>query len=515
MEKKLPYIALDEKGISTLYVEGKPYMALAGELHNSSSSSLEFMEEKVWPRLKNMHLDTVLLPVYWENIEPKEGKFDFSLLEGIISQVRREGVRLVLLWFGLWKNGESNYVPAWVKKDYQRFFRSHYRKDYPSDTVSPLCQEAVEADAKAFSFLMKHLREIDGEENTVIMIQVENEIGFLGAERDFSQAAEASFSDQVPLEVQASCQCSGSWEDAFGEDAAEMFMAFHYAIAVEKIAAAGKEQYPLPMYVNAWLEQFPERPGSYPSGGPIAKVMPLWQQVASSIDFFAPDIYLSDFVGVCDEYTKYNNPLFIPEARRDPITASNVFYAVGHYNAMCFSPFGIEDFMDEKFIVNDVGLTETLNIDWEAFSCQGTGPYLVKSYEILQNVKEMLFKYRGTEQMQAFIRKNNHESGSILPLNNCDLQLTYQESKPKKPDSAGIVIEESSDCFWVIGCNVKISVLPKKGSNTFVTIVRLEEGIFENNIWKPGRVLNGDELRQTTLGDMPDVRKIKVCLHKT
>lgn len=518
MGNKLPYVGLDEKGIHTLFVGGEPYIALAGETHNSSASSLEYMEEQVWPHLKDLNLNTVLLPVYWEDIEPDENSFNFTLVDGIIKQARRENVKLILLWFGLWKNGESNYAPGWVKRDYRRFFRACYRGGHPSNTISPFCREAINADAKAFSMLMKHLRGLDGEEHTVIMIQVQNEVGFLGAERDYSTIAEEIYNAQVPEIIQENYHCAGSWKESFGEDAPEIFMAYHYAVAIETIASAGKKEYPLPMYVNAWLEQFPERPGIYPSGGPTAKMMPIWRQIAKSIDLYAPDIYLSDFVGVCDEYTKHGNPLFIPEARRDPISASNVLYAFGHYNAICFSPFGIEDFMNEQLweIDNESvkSILKDLNIDYNAFSCEGTGPYLARSYEILQNIKELLLRYRGTEKLQAFIRKSNHEKGCVLPLTNCDLQLSYLETRSRSTGAAGIVIEESPDTFWVIGCNVQFTTLPKKGSDTFVTIISLEEGRFENSVWKPGRVLNGDELGLCTFGDMADVRKIRICLHK-
>lgn len=138
-------------GIRSLIVDGQPFLALGGELHNSSASSLEYLEEKVWPFLRGLHLNTVICPVYWELCEPRPGGFDFSLLEGLLQQARREGVRLVLLWFGLWKNGESHYVPAWVKQDPATYVRARHASGGASDTVSPFCRAAVQADARAFA----------------------------------------------------------------------------------------------------------------------------------------------------------------------------------------------------------------------------------------------------------------------------------------------------------------------------------------------------------------------------
>lgn len=155
---------------------------------------------------------------------------------------------------------------------------------------------------------MKHLKDIDGEQNTVIMMQVENEIGFLNSSRDFSSLAETLFGKVAPQEICEAYGKVGTWNELFGEAADEYFMAYYYACAVEKIAKAGAIEYDLPLYVNSWLEQFPKRPGAYPSGGPIAKVMKIWRLAAPSIDLYAPDIYLPNFAEVCEEYTTDNNP---------------------------------------------------------------------------------------------------------------------------------------------------------------------------------------------------------------
>lgn len=302
---------IKEDGVFTLYVDGKPYTALAGEIHNSSSSDLNYMKEKVWPYLRELNLNTVILPVSWELIEPKKGEFDFQLVDGIIEQAREENLRLVLLWFGLWKNGLSSYAPGWVKKDFKTYFRAVNQNNESSTTISPLCKEAVEADANAFKQLMSHLKKIDGDQHTVIMVQVENEMGLLGSDRDYSEHANAEFNGRIPTELEAIYGVSGTWEEAFAEDAAEYFMAYHYAHAIEQIASAGSEVFPLPLFVNSWLEQFPWRPGTYPSGGPIAKVMTLWRAIAPTICLYAPDIYVNNFAEICAEYTANNENPFL------------------------------------------------------------------------------------------------------------------------------------------------------------------------------------------------------------
>ncbi len=493
-----------------IFVDGKLFLIRGGEVHNSSSCRLDYMEREVWPFVRDLHLNTLLVPVAWETVEAKEGVYDFSVPEGLLGQARREGMKLVFLWFGLWKNGESTYVPSWVKRDSEKYFRARYRGGLASQTISPLCEEAVQADARAFSAFMRFLHQADGEEHTVLLVQVENEIGFLGSDRDYSAEAEEWFAQRVPQAVAEQFGGEGTWKDVFGREAGEMFMAYYYAAAVEQIAAAGKRVYDLPMYVNAWLNQFPDVPGNYPSGGPIARNVPVWKTVVQSIDIFAPDIYLSDFDGVCREYTFTGNPLFIPEARRDPVTASNAFYAFGKYNALGFSPFGIEDFIRNTGNP-DAALLERLQIDVSAFTCIDTGKYLRKTYEILEQTEELYLECRDRGRIHAFIRRNEHERGCILPLEGCDLELIYRPKGWEKPGCAGMVLESGEGEFYIAGCNVEIRLLPATGSNDLITLISMEEGRFQNGKWETARVLNGDERGFSKLGEYAEVKHYTYC----
>ncbi|WP_219836903.1 beta-galactosidase [Paenibacillus sp. R14(2021)] len=406
-----------ENGITTLIVDGQPFTVLGGEIHNSSSSSLAYMDEKVWPYLRGLHLNTVIVPVFWELAEPVEDMFDFELVDGIVQRAREEGLRLVLLWFGLWKNGLSSYAPAWVKRDYDTYFRARYPDGAASETISPLCDAAVQADARAFGRFMKHLGEIDGDRRTVIMIQVENEVGFLGAERDYSEPANERFEGQVPAEIAQAFGTAGTWREAFGEQAGETFMAYHYARAVEAIASAGSQAYPLPMIVNAWLDQYPNRPGAYPSGGPSAKMIGVWRIGAPSIAVYAPDIYLPNFREICETYARDGNPLFIPEARRDTVSAANVFCAIGSFDAIGFSPFGIEDFLAGDVDEADASLLSTLNIEQSGFVLNGTGPYLARSYALLGSMLPVIHRYRGTGAMTGFVQQR--DKGCMLSFAGC------------------------------------------------------------------------------------------------
>jgi beta-galactosidase GanA len=158
--------------VPELVVNGEPFLILGGELRNSSSSSLHYLQP-IWQRLVDLNLNTVLAAVSWELVEPREGTFDFSLLDGLLTSARQHGLRLILLWFGSWKNGMSSYIPAWMKRDSARFPLAMRSDEKSVPVLSTLSQANWRADSTAFAALMRHLREVDSREQTVLMVQVE------------------------------------------------------------------------------------------------------------------------------------------------------------------------------------------------------------------------------------------------------------------------------------------------------------------------------------------------------
>lgn len=364
-------------------------LLLSAELHNSSTGSAEYMRP-IWRRMREQGVATVLAVVSWEMIEPEPGRYDFAQLDSIIAGARCEGLKVGVLWFGSWKNGVSTYVPSWVKLDQRRFPLARFADGSAINALSTLGAESVAADAKAFAAMMRRIAETDTE-HTVVLVQVENEVGVLDAAstfagtpnrgmRDYSPLSNRAFAGQVPQQLtaylashrrelhpairaaweKAGSKSRGSWEEVFGKGrpssgtdnwadeypylTEEIFQAWHYAAYIETVAAAGKRELRLPMYVNAWLKQSGGRePGRYPSGGPLPHVFDIWRAAAPSIDFFAPDIYAVDrFDETCAEFSRGGNPLFIPETPADAGGAARAFYAIGKYRAIGYSPFGFD-----------------------------------------------------------------------------------------------------------------------------------------------------------------------------
>ncbi|HRI78775.1 MAG TPA: beta-galactosidase, partial [Cyclobacteriaceae bacterium] len=347
---------------SQLIVNGKPFLVLGGELGNSSASSLRYLRP-IWEKLQAMHCNAVLAPIYWELLEPEKDRFDFTLVDSLIASAHKHDMKLVILWFGTWKNSMSCYVPAWVKKDFKNFPRAYDAKGIPQEILTPFSNNNLQADINAFKALMAHIKAMDRAQ-TVVMIQVENEIGMLPSARDYHPDATKAFNQEVPAKLtqyllqnknvlapalaeawkKEGFKTKGTWEQVFGKGLAtdEMFIAWHFAVFTNTVTEEGKKIYPLPMFVNAALNRPNVKPGDYPSGGPLPHLIDIWKAAAPAIDFLSPDFYNPNFKYWNDLYTRKDNPLFIPEIHFEPSDAAKVFYAVGHCNAIGFSPFSIE-----------------------------------------------------------------------------------------------------------------------------------------------------------------------------
>lgn len=355
---ELPHIKM-ENGTGQLIVNSRPFLILGGELGNSSAGTAA-QADLIISKLAVMHVNAVLMPVAWEQIEPKEGSFDFSILDHWIETARAQNMHLVLLWFGGWKNAFSNYAPSWVKSDPKRFRRAESADGRPLEILSTLSPENRRCDGRAFAALMRHVRERESDQQTVLMVQVENEAGYLGPGRDRSPEANRVFRGPVPelliraltaKRLQLSPELAAhfneyghTWSEVFGEAADEVFMAWNYATYIEAVAHAGKSEYALPMYVNAQLPAPQERAGEYPSGGPHPYYLEVWRAASPSIDFYSPDIYWPNFEYWVQRYEIPGNPIFIPEARIES-ALYNALYAYGQARAFGFSPFAIDGLM--------------------------------------------------------------------------------------------------------------------------------------------------------------------------
>ncbi|HEX9425692.1 MAG TPA: DUF5597 domain-containing protein [Pyrinomonadaceae bacterium] len=499
---RTPY--LRQQGTATqLVVDDKPFLVLAGELGNSTSSSLEYMRP-IWPKLASLNLNTVLIPVYWELMEPAEGKFDFTLLDALIQEARKHKLRLVPLWFASWKNSMSCYAPAWVKTNQQRFPRSQDQAGKGIEILSPFSKENLDADSRAFAAFMRHLREVDGNDQTVIMVQVENEIGMIPDSRDRSAIADKLFSQPVPGELMNYLQqhkdnliaefraawaangfkTHGTWEEVFGKGPGtdEIFMAWHFARYVNRVAELGKAEYPLPMFVNAALIRPGYQPGQYPSAGPLFHIMDVWRAGAPKVDFLSPDIYFSGFAEWCRKFHRSGNPLFIPEIAPSPLNSVQSFYAIGQHDAIGFSPFSIES-LDEA-----------------------TGNSLMDSYDAIGQLAPLILESQGKGLMAGLLPEGPEQRlPQQLRLGDYTLNITY-ERPPQGPVtqnvptptviSGGLVIALGPDEFVFAGTGLTVTFEANTAGEPTAGILSVQEGRYANGRWVSSRWLNGDQTNQ-------------------
>ena len=501
---------LERRGdAAQLIVDEKPFLILGGELHNSSSSSVAYMKP-VWPRLTAMHMNTVLLPVEWETIEPEEGRFDFGVVDGLLGDARANNLKLVVLWFGAWKNTFSSYAPAWVKTNLARFPRVQTSDGRDTERLSPFSTVVRDADARAFAKLMHHLREVDGEQHTVLMVQVENEVGVIPQSRDHSEVANAAFAAEVPQALmsyvekhraslnpefraaweEAGAKTRGTWQEVFGKTPLtdDLFMAWQYATYIERVTAAGKAEYPLPMYANAALIRPNYEPGQYNSGGPLPHSMDVWRAGAPSLDFLSPDIYFNEFAQWASDYTRPDNPLFIPEAQGGVTGAANVLYAVGRERAIGFSAFGVDD--EGNSPLDLVGITNPAeHVDSGA---------LGSMYLTLSRLEPLLLKGQETAGLSAALLEGDAQRAARASVAEYTANITRGGGPPAAGARVGVLfIQTDANEFLVVGSgDATVTFSADTPGPPIVGIESIDEEFFENGAWTPRRRLNGDENSQ-------------------
>ncbi|KPH13292.1 DUF5597 domain-containing protein [Chryseobacterium sp. ERMR1:04] len=453
---------LQKKGTATQLIVGqKPFLILGGELGNSSASSVQDIET-YFPKLQQMGLNTVLVPAYWDMIEQEEGKFDFSLIDKTVDQARKNNLKVVFLWFGSYKNSMSCYAPLWFKKDDKKYPRAYSKAGKPMEIASSFSENVLKADNNVFSELMKHIAAIDKTQGTVIMVQVENEIGMLEGARDYSKEANAAFNKQVPETLmkfltknkkqlhpsllekweKQGFKTKGNWQEIFGNDVYtdELFTAYSYAQYVEKLAKTARSIHNIPLYVNAAMNSRNRLPGEYPAGGPLAHLIDIWHAGAPSVDMLSPDLYDGDFTSWSAKYRLHNNPLFVPEIKMTQNNGVQAFYAFGEHDAIGYSPFSIEN------------------------NSEAGSKRLSEAYSKLKQLMPILTKFQGQSQSKGllFDQKNTERI-----INYDDLKITAKhffslpwDARAKDgsiwPEGGGLILRLAKDEYIIAGSGMVV-----------------------------------------------------------
>lgn len=493
-EVPLPRIVASQ-GRHALIVDDKPYLMLGAQVHNSSN--YEAMLPKVWPVVRQLHANTVEVPVAWEQVEAEEGKFDFSFVDALVKQARDNEVRLVILWFGTWKNSGPSYTPEWVKQDGARFPRMKTREGRTSFVLSPHGVQTLAADKRAFVALMSHLSRIDPQ-HTVIMVQPENEVGALGTPRDFSLQAQRLFNDSVPEALVRALKVKpGNWTQVFGAKADQAFNAWYTAAYINELARAGKAVLNLPMYCNAALSNpfSEEGANTIASGGPNWNVIDIWKVAAPDIDLVAPDIYNRDhdiYLKYLDHYTRKDNALFVPETG-NALDFARFFWPVLGKGGIGFSPFGMDGTSFSNFPLGAKKLdAETI----EAFA----GPYELFN-AISRDWAGIALKHptwgvakntAGTDQSSVLGRWKITAQFGLWQMKERDDPRNVPHPNAERPVGGAVVAQLGKDEFLIAGTSVRMRITEAdKGNSEFLSV---EEGTFVDGRWIMRRRWNGDQI---------------------
>lgn len=501
--------------------EGEPALLVGGQVFNSASSSPKAIADS-FAHVRRVGSNVVLSPVSWALSEPVEGAFDFALVDVMLAEARKNELRLVLLWFGAFKNAASTYSPTWVRSNPARFPRVVVEPKgmqaftYEGATAKPVLSafspELREADAKAFEALIRHLVEADPD-GRVAMVQVENESGLLSDSRDRNELAEAAWAGPVPRELIAHVRATpdggtsarrlweasgsadgGSWSQVFGDTPAaeEVFMAWTIAGYVEHLARRGRAIADIVMYANAWLGPQPgqDTPGQWPSGGPASTVLDVWRAAAPSLAFLGPDVYVQDADAAMKQYATGIQPFFVPECR---LSAGELVRAIGAYGAFGWSAYGLDAANPDAQVAATLAFVSALEDEISQAQQRRTISAVViePGVEVeTRHIDGVDITARGA---LALFQKMLLDAGVHVPDTQLQVpdetvagaQVTHHgDTRP-----FGLIVG-TGDGFLIIGRELMLDFF---AADARVEIDSVVELLLDGARVVPGRVLNGDE----------------------
>ena len=517
-QQPLPRI-VSENGRHALLVDGEPFLMLGGQVHNSSNYPA--MLPLVWPTIRALGANTVEVPIAWEQVEPVEGQFDFSFLDALVTQARENDVRVVLLWFGTWKNTGPAYTPEWVKSDTARFPRMKTREGKTHYVLSPHGRATLDADKRAFVRLMERIREIDPQ-HTIIMVQPQNEVGSYGNVRDFSAEAERLFAQPIPADLASATGKRGTWKEAYDWQADQAFNAWYYARYIDEMAAAGQAVKDLPMYVNAVAsDPFDERAGvNGASGGADWNVLDLWKVAAPHIDLAGPDLYDRDqrvYAGKLDRYARPDNALFVPETGNDADFARYLWLALGK-GAIGWSPFGMDG---TGYSNHPLGGKELDAETLEAFASK----YRLLA-PIARDWARLAFEHPtlgfakpmdGGDQSGVLGRWKVTAMYALWEFGERDWTWMEFPPHPNKDRHVGgaALIQLGPDEFLLAGSDLRVKFgLDKPAEGEHSHFLSVEEGTFENGQWVMRRRWNGDQTDYGLNLTAPTLLKVRLGTYR-
>lgn len=461
MTTHLPQIVRTD-GQPHLLVGGRPFLILGLQWDCDSCFSPEEMNP-LFPHASRMGANTAALPVYWREVEPGPGQYDFGMMDERLCQAQAHSLRLVLLWFATWKNACTFYAPDDVRLDMARFPRAIDRSGRPTASLCPSSRITWQRDCNALRALMTHLREVD-QAHTVILVQIENEPGIIGSDRCYCSVCDERFASE-------------GWGTTWGVHAAEAFSAVSIARYIDQLAKETKAVYSLPVYVNAALPpDVGGIPGRYFSGGAVPEMLHLFRQQLQHVDLVAPDIYRGgyrDFQHLSQIYSANNNPFYIAEHSSSPEGRAerNVFYAIGQYTAIGFDIWAIDSSFPDRYTPS---LVDPVGGEWSPHAY-----WLRDSYIALARAQSPIVEAQGTDRLFTCVQEPA-EFGTGWEAKGCDLLISFHE-----PNQAarGLLIQQEHNVFLLIGVGFSVRFCRPRPDGRPIPIISAEWGRYDGDAW--------------------------------
>ncbi len=442
-----------------LIVDDKPFLILGVQWDCDSCFSKEEMNP-LFPEARRMGANVAALPLYWREVESNVGTYDFTMLEERLKQAREHDLRIVLLWFGTWKNACSFYAPDHVRDDHATFRYARDRDGNELVSFCPTSEVTWQADRDALVGVTRYLRDHD-KQNTVILIQIENESGILGSSRCFCENCNRLFRE-------------GNYAEQFGPEADEALSVVSFATYIDRIASDVKAVKNIPCYTNVWPSQQVDRiPGTYPSGGGASQMLDLYYEQLNHLDFLAPDVYtdgVTDFGRVCSQYSVAGRPLYIAEhsSSKHGRAERNVFYALASPNAIGFDPWAIDSPYPDMY---SEPLVDPIGHEW------GRQAYWLRdSYVAIGRAISPIVMYQGTKSFFCFVQEPG-EKGTSISGALTTLRIAYHD---RDGMARGFIIETNPAEYLLIGSGFSVR-FRKKGKDSAYPVKRADFGRFDGD----------------------------------
>lgn len=519
----LPHLAKVGETVS-LVVNGSPLVLRSGELNNSTASSIRYMEQqRTFDRLKALNLNSVIATASWELVEPIEGEYNFAEVDYIIEQARLRDMKVILLWFGTFKNPFMTYAPSWVKQNPKKYPRAKDAEGKDLEMPSVFSDAVLKADARAYVATLEHIKSVDSE-NTVVMIQIENEPGLRGTPRDYSALAEKAWKGDVPSQLidylKANSESlqpdikkawetngrreKGNWEEVFGKSLTKddgtnpiinqtehFFTAYAFARYLDYMAIEGKRVLPLPTFVNSSVFRIDSRGISLGNGCSIPEFFDLYKAGAPNLDILTPNSYMQQLDQICEAFSWKGNPILIPEST---VTGARALYSIGEWDAIAFSPFGIDSWAE--------GVLENPSPAQHLFA---------DTYGTIAQMESLIEQHLGKESMRGVYIYNTRAEDTIT-IGNYEISASrgrsfdigammaptgsFSPEKQEQPrfEGGAIIIQTTPEEFYVVGYGLNANFkLRDSIKHSYCGYDSIDEGIFENGKFVEYRRLNGDE----------------------